>query len=107
MVASLLALKPLKPQELWDIIRRIGIGKAVGMDAWGPAELKALPWEAVVELTDVLNQIEGESGRPEGLRGALVAPLPKQKRSLAFGPKTHQSAPLCVQALGGGEGPHP
>eukprot|EP00972_Heterocapsa_arctica_P059452 8766265-Heterocapsa_arctica.AAC.1 len=44
-VGTLPALKPLQPQELWDIIRRIGIGKAVGMDAWGPAELKALPWK--------------------------------------------------------------
>eukprot|EP00972_Heterocapsa_arctica_P063991 9441293-Heterocapsa_arctica.AAC.1 len=50
----------------------MGTGKAVGMDAWGPMELKALPWQAIVELTDVLNQIERESNWPEGLRGALV-----------------------------------
>eukprot|EP00972_Heterocapsa_arctica_P013040 1916643-Heterocapsa_arctica.AAC.1 len=70
-VGSLSALKPLQPQELWDIVRRIGTGKAVGMDAWGP-------WEAIVELTAVLNQIEGDSAWPESLRGALVALLPKK-----------------------------
>eukprot|EP00972_Heterocapsa_arctica_P058601 8641988-Heterocapsa_arctica.AAC.1 len=59
----------------------MGTGKAVGMDAWGPMELKALPWQAIVELTDVLNQIERESGWPEGLRGALVALLPKKDDS--------------------------
>eukprot|EP00972_Heterocapsa_arctica_P044726 6599226-Heterocapsa_arctica.AAC.1 len=61
-VGTLSELEPLKTQELWDIIRRIGTGKAVGMDAWGPAELKALPWEAVKELTGILNQIEKRRG---------------------------------------------
>eukprot|EP00972_Heterocapsa_arctica_P026938 3963498-Heterocapsa_arctica.AAC.1 len=44
-------------------------------------ELKALPWQAIVELTDVLNQIEKESNWPMGLRGALVALLPKKDDS--------------------------
>eukprot|EP00972_Heterocapsa_arctica_P066736 9848072-Heterocapsa_arctica.AAC.1 len=77
-VETLPELDPLQPRELWNIIRRIGTGKAVGMDAWGPAELKALPWQAIVELTNILNQIEKEGEWPEGLRGALVALLPKK-----------------------------
>eukprot|EP00972_Heterocapsa_arctica_P004410 655462-Heterocapsa_arctica.AAC.1 len=48
------------------------------MDAWGLAELKALPWEAIVELTAILNQIDREGVWLEGLRGALVALLPKK-----------------------------
>eukprot|EP00972_Heterocapsa_arctica_P063801 9413190-Heterocapsa_arctica.AAC.1 len=78
-VVTLHELKPLQPQELWEIIRRIGTGKAVGMDAWGPTELKALPLEVIVELIAVLNQIEGESSWPEGFRGALVALLPNKE----------------------------
>eukprot|EP00972_Heterocapsa_arctica_P026905 3959783-Heterocapsa_arctica.AAC.1 len=70
-VETLPKLEPLQTHELWNIIRKIGIGKAVGMDAWGPAELKALPWEAINELTGILNQIEKDGEWPEGLRGAL------------------------------------
>eukprot|EP00972_Heterocapsa_arctica_P104148 15348697-Heterocapsa_arctica.AAC.1 len=59
----------------------MGTGKAIGMDAWGLMELKALPWQAIVELTDVLKHIERESSWPEGLRGALVSLLPNKNDS--------------------------
>eukprot|EP00972_Heterocapsa_arctica_P090303 13321084-Heterocapsa_arctica.AAC.1 len=72
------------------------------MDAWGPAELKALPWQAIVELTDILNQIEKDGEWPEGLRGALVALLPNKRRHFPAPPKTHQSVALRLQTMGGG-----
>mgnify|MGYP000332246113 CR=1 FL=1 len=96
-VDTLPELEPLKPQELWNIIKQIGTGKAVGMDAWGPAELKALPWQAIVELTGILNQIERDGKWPEGLRGALVALLPKKMTH----PRSRKDRLVCCSSSTG------
>ena len=42
-VAQLPGMGPLDGNTLWDIARRLPSSKAQGLDAWGPAELRALP----------------------------------------------------------------
>ena len=85
---------PLQGSLLWDIATHLPLAKAQGLDAWSPADLRALPRAAYDDLALVLDQIEAEGKWPQGLRGAIVALLPKKADHAPLAQR-----PICLLPL--------
>eukprot|EP00972_Heterocapsa_arctica_P115349 16447232-Heterocapsa_arctica.AAC.1 len=63
--------------EVRRVVNKLSDGKAKGVDGWSPAELRALSRTYIKGLADILNQVEKEEQRPEGLN-PIIALIPKE-----------------------------
>eukprot|EP00972_Heterocapsa_arctica_P077778 11473787-Heterocapsa_arctica.AAC.1 len=71
-------MEPITADEVRRVATKLVDGKAKGVDAWSPAELRALLQTHIHGLADILNKVEKDKRWPEGMN-PIIALIPKDE----------------------------